>query len=111
MTSAPLARRDETTNSSGTKYYSGGLENFPRFLEDWQPSVPPKTLTYNGSMVVLFPSRYATGFWGSPNVYVPPTRRWAFDMNFLNQKKLPPCTPEVRKLLRGQWNVIAANSP
>jgi hypothetical protein len=107
VNAAFLAGIVETTNSSGTLYYSGGLENFPRFLEDWGNG---KTLTYNGSMVVLFPSRYATGFWGS-GVYTPPVRKWAFDMNFLNQKKLPPCTPEVRKLLRGQWAVIAANSP
>lgn len=108
VNAAFLAGIVETANVSGTKHYSGGLENFPRFLEDWSAG---KTLTYNGSMVVLFPSRYAKSFWGTAGVYVPPIRKWAFDMNFLSQAKLPPCTPQVRKLLRGQWNVVAANSP
>jgi len=106
VNAAFLAGIVSTTNLSGTKHYSGGLENFPRFLEDWGGGT---TLTYNGSMVVLFPSRYAKGFWGSANVYVPPVRKWAFDNNFLVQSKLPPCTPQVRKLIRGQWNVVAVS--
>ncbi|MEK7707793.1 MAG: hypothetical protein AAB380_07335, partial [Verrucomicrobiota bacterium] len=108
VTAAILAGIVPTTNSGGIKRYSGGVENFPRFLEDWNN----KTLTYNGSMVVLFPSRYATNFWISPgNYYNPPTRKWAFDVNLLNWNKLPPATPQVQKLVRGQWRVVAANSP
>jgi hypothetical protein len=92
---------------NGQKHYSGGVENFPRFLENWSSS----TLTYNGSMVVMFASRYATGFWIDPGTYYnPPTRKWAFDNNFLSFNKLPPGTPQVRKLQRGQWNVVAANN-
>jgi len=89
-------------------HYSGGLENFPRFLENWGGGA---TLTYNGSMVVMFPSRYATGYWGSSSYYTPPNRAWAFDLNFLQFGKLPPCTPSVRKLKRGQWTTIAAAVP
>jgi hypothetical protein len=88
-------------------HYSGGLENFPRFLENWSGI----TLTYNGSMVVMFPSRYATGYWGSSSYYTPPNRAWAFDLNFLQLNRLPPCTPGVRKLKRGQWTTIAAAVP
>jgi hypothetical protein len=96
----------QTTNSSGTKYYSGGLENYPRFLENWSG----RTLTYNGSMVAMFESRRAKTFWNkNAHVYNPPIRKWAFDQNFLVQSRLPPCTPQVRKLLRGQWTTIAAN--
>src|SRR5213075_1505083 len=40
---------------------SGGVENFPRFLEDWTS----KTLTYNGSMICMFYSQYATGLWNN----------------------------------------------
>jgi hypothetical protein len=95
-----------TTNSGGTKHYSGGVENFPRFLEDWSG----KALTYNGSMVVMFPSKYATNWWIDPGTYYnPPTRDWAFDRNFLNVNRLPPGTPQVRKIIRSQWSVIAAN--
>jgi len=91
----------------GQGHYSGGVENFPRFLENWSGT----TLTYNGSMVVMYPSRYATNFWIAPGTYYnPPTRSWAFDRNFLDPSKLPPCTPQVRKLVRSQWNVVAAPS-
>jgi hypothetical protein len=87
-------------------HYSGGVENFPRFLEDWSKS----TLTYNGSMVVMFSSRYATNFWIAPGTYYnPPTRKWAFDQNFLSVNKLPPATPQVRKLQRGNWSVVAVS--
>jgi hypothetical protein len=97
----------ETTKVSGTKYYSGGVENLPRFLEDWSN----QTLTYNGSMVVMFDSQRATSFWKTPgNYYNPPVRKWAFDVNYLNQAKLPPGTPQVRKLVRGQWNIVAASN-
>ena len=96
-----------TKQVNGVKHYSGGVENFPRFLENWNVS-PQSTLTYNGSMVVMFPSRYATNFWvdpgtGAANYYTAPTRKWAFDNNFLTQKGLPPMTPSVRKLIRGSW--------
>ena len=91
----------------GQAHFSGGVENFPRFLEDWSS----RTLTYNGSMVVLFPSRYATSYWIAPGTYYrPPTRDWAFDQNFLLVNKLPPNTPQVRKLQRGSWNVVAASN-
>ena len=38
-------------------YYSGGVENFPRFLEDWSG----KTFTYYGSMLELYNSQQ--GYW------------------------------------------------
>ena len=96
--------------AGGVKHYSGGLENYPRFLEDWSG----KNFTYNGSMVVMFPSRYATSWWVGPSAtsyYQAPWRVWAFDKNYLSLQKLPPCTPQVRKLVRGQWTTIAAAAP
>ncbi|HLH54605.1 MAG TPA: hypothetical protein VKY92_13410 [Verrucomicrobiae bacterium] len=96
----------QTTNSAGTKHYSGGVENYPRFLEDWTG----KALTYNGSMVVMFPSKYATNWWIDPGTYYnPPVRDWAFDVNFLNVNKLPPGTPQVRKIIRSRWAAVASN--
>ncbi len=91
--------------SNGTTY-SGGVENFPRFLENWSGD----TLTYNGSMVVMFYSQTATAPWGGSGVYSPPTRQWAFDVNFLNQSKLPPLTPQARALVRGEWAAVAPNN-
>ncbi|MGB9601435.1 MAG: hypothetical protein ACPMAG_01440, partial [Limisphaerales bacterium] len=85
-------------------HYSGGLENFPRFLENWSG----KTLTYNGSMVVMFTSRYATNYWpGTGTVYNPPNRNWSFDVNFYNPERLPPLTPSVRAVIRFKWKSIA----
>jgi hypothetical protein len=118
--SKPLNNRtasDTTVNAaflagivpSGNGYYSGGVENFPRFLEDWNG----KTLTYNGSMVVMFPSQVGTGTWkgtgSTANVYNPPTRNWNFDVNFSNPNKLPPMTPRVSTAIRGQWVSISGN--
>jgi hypothetical protein len=86
--------------------YSGGAENFPRFLEDWGG----KVLTYSGSMVVLFESQVATGGWqgtgATIGIYNPPSRNWAFDQNFLEIDKLPPATPCVRALVRGSWAMV-----
>ena len=77
---------------NGTKHYSGGVENFLRLLENWSGD----TLTYNGSIVVMFSSRYATNFWQTPGNYCNvPTRAWGFDVNFQNQNGLPPLTPLV----------------
>ncbi|MDW7980126.1 MAG: hypothetical protein RMH97_06125 [Verrucomicrobiales bacterium] len=87
--------------------YSGGLENFPRFLENWSG----KTFTYNGSMVVMFPSKVATNRWKAPgtqgNVYGVPTRNWSFDVNFTDPNKLPPLCPAVRAVIRYKWATVA----
>ena len=78
--------------SSGANY-SGGLENFFRFDENWSASIP---LTYNGSMTAMFASQYATNVWpGTGTVYNPPSRNWAFDTNFLIEADLPPLTPTL----------------
>jgi hypothetical protein len=86
--------------------YSGGMENFPRFLESWGSA---NTLTYNGSMVKMFPSLYATNAWGMSGVYDPPRRNWAFDLNFYDPTKLPPLTPSLQRVFRGQWATVAPN--
>ena len=84
--------------------YSGGMENFPRFLETWgQVNV----FTYNGSMVKMFPSLYATNAWGKPNVYIPPKRNWAYDVNFDTSTRLPPKTPSLLKVIRHHWATAA----
>ena len=65
---------------SGGGYYSVGVENFPRLLENWSG----KTLTYYGSMIELYQSKQAIGHWGAGNVYSPPNRAWYFDTNFIS---------------------------
>ena len=85
--------------SSGT-IYSGGVENFLRLLEAWSGAIP---LTYNGSIVVMFPSQYATNSWGNSHYYDIPKRQWAFDLNFTHQDGLPPMTPQVKGIIRQGW--------
>lgn len=83
--------------------YSGGVENFIRLLENWSSS---STLTYNGSIVVMFPSQYATNKWQATGVYYnAPHRAWAFDLNFQSNSGLPPLTPRVTKIFRQTWSV------
>jgi hypothetical protein len=78
--------------------YSGGAENFPRFLETWGSST---TLTYYGSMVQLYKSKYHTGVWGKSNVYVPPKRNWFFDTRFYTDP--PPGTLDLVLYKKGRW--------
>ena len=86
---------------SNGSYYSGGVENFLRLMENWSGV----TLSYNGSIVVLFSSQYASSPWpGTGTVYNPPARAWGFDNNFTQQGKLPPMTPQVRATVRENWS-------
>jgi hypothetical protein len=91
--------------SNGTSY-SGGVENFPRFLEDWAGD----TFTYNGSMVVMFPSQIATAPWGGSDVYAAPNRNWTFDLNFMDATKLPPGTPQLLTIIRSKWAMVAPDN-
>jgi hypothetical protein len=97
--------------------YSGGVENYLRLLEDWRPG-SPFTLTFNGSIVALFSSKIATGqFENWLNVMATdadsnmlPNRQFNFDQNFKTLAKLPPGTPYLRTLIRGEWAITKANS-
>jgi hypothetical protein len=92
---------------SDGSYYSGGVENFPRFLENWSGY----TFTYNGSMVCMFNSQIATAPWpGTGTVYNPPTRNWAFDLNFNNPAKQPPLMPSIISVNRASWTFLQTNS-
>jgi hypothetical protein len=78
--------------------YSGGVENFPRFLEDWSG----KSFTYYGSMVELYPSNQATGIWGgNSNTYNPPNRNWYFDSNFYANP--PKGSLAITKYIKQKW--------
>jgi hypothetical protein len=92
----------QSTNNaaSDANGYSGGVENFLRLMENWSSA----TLWYNGSIVVMFPSRYATNCWQQTgNYYTAPTRKWAFDTNFQNYAELPPMTPTSQGVIRATW--------
>jgi hypothetical protein len=94
---------DTTVNAAflaGIDPSGGGLNNYPRFLEDWTS----RTLTYRGSMVSLGePQRVSGPFCGSAgaagcNIYAAPFRNWDYDTDFNNAGLLPPLTPRVVNL-------------
>jgi hypothetical protein len=83
---------------TGGGNYSGGVENFPRFLEDWTN----KTFTYYGSMVELFQSKQSVGIWGKANVYGAPVRQWYFDKGFYTNS--PPGSLMLYSYIKGRWS-------
>lgn len=87
-------------NTAGSQY-SGGAENFMRFLESWSG----KTLTYSGSLTCLWESQQATGNWSAPGSYYrAPTRSWSYGIDMNN---LPPGTPRVRDVRKLIWRQVA----
>ncbi len=65
--------------------YNGGLENFPRMLENWSGV----NQTVKGGFIQLYRSKYATGAWGS-GCYSPPNRMWSSESRFSDLSSLPP---------------------
>ncbi|MCC7074346.1 MAG: hypothetical protein IT383_23775 [Deltaproteobacteria bacterium] len=79
---------------------SGGLNNFPRFLEKWSGSGAATRIF--GSLVVGFRSVYQwqrfpqpfTGYGVNDQfAYTAPTRQWVYDTNFNMPSNQPPGTP------------------
>ncbi|NDC37572.1 MAG: hypothetical protein EBZ48_05920 [Proteobacteria bacterium] len=92
---AILAGTDTTGGQEGSAgqngAYSGGLENFPRFLENWNGTV---TYTYRGSFASLNRPRRVNGAWVYGGaVYTAPVRNWNYDTSFNSAQNLPPITP------------------
>lgn len=83
--------------------YSGGLENLLRFLENWTS----QTVTYRGSMIDLWYSRYNVGAWVYGGYYTAPPRNWGFDTDLLIPANWPPGTPKVHTVQRGAWRQIS----
>jgi len=83
--------------------YGGGLENFPRFLENWGG----RTFTYRGSLVSLFESQYAARRrWSWQSYYSPPNRDWQFELRFQDPVKLPPSTPVVGNIAQTSFRTV-----
>jgi hypothetical protein len=76
--------------------YSGGIENFTRFHENWDNQY----LTIYGALALLFDSAQATGTWSDAS-YNPPLRRWYYDT--LLQDNNPPGFRVARTYERGSW--------
>jgi len=84
---------------SANNNYSGGVENFPRFLEQWDN----KNFTWSGSMVQMWQSQYANSKWSYGSYYTAPNRIWTFDTDLLNPDNLPPGTPMVNAVVKRGW--------
>jgi hypothetical protein len=94
------------STGSDVNSYSGGVHNLPRLLEDWGNGSSSVVLTINTSMVNLFSSTRATTQFQAPGVYYyAPTRLFSFDLNFMNQAKIPPGTPILGAIQRSKWTV------
>lgn len=94
------------STGSDVSSYSGGVMNLPRLLEDWGNGSSSVVLTINTSMVNLFSSSRAITQFQAPGVYYyAPTRQFSFDLNFMNQAKIPPGTPILGAILRSKWAV------
>ncbi|MBL8998093.1 MAG: hypothetical protein JNL44_12345 [Gemmatimonadetes bacterium] len=83
--------------------YGGGLENFPRFLENWSG----RTLLYRGSLVSLFTSQYARlQNWNWRAYYSAPNRDWRFDTRFNDPANMPPGTPMVGSVFQVAYRPV-----
>ena len=94
INSALLGGVDTTPLNGGAASYNGGLENYPRFQENWSGL----DLNYQGSFVSLGEPEHVNGAWcgtgGAPcDIYNPPNRNWNFDPAFNDAANLPPLTP------------------
>lgn len=74
---------------------SGGVINFPRFLEIWNLNGTINPWSYTGSFVPLFHSTQVVAPWENDTsvIYMPPRRNWSFDITFRNPSQIPPGTP------------------
>lgn len=114
---APEAKKSVTTNAvigagnvptqvdgSGRKQYSGGVENFFRYMENWSG----KTHTFKGSILQMFHSRRTTGFW-SKQKYNPPNRNWSWNSELAT--RVPPGAPVTFKTRRSNWSLAQVVAP
>ncbi len=82
-------------------FYGGGIENYPRFLENWCGF----TLKYVGALVSIHESEIAVGTW-SGRPYCPPKREWSFDTRFEDPTNLPPGTPVVGNVVHTAFRPV-----
>ncbi len=87
-----LTGNPDAGNDSDSRL-SGGMHNFPRFLENWL--TPQRRWNFVGSFCPLYYSTQAFGPWIylDQQIYGAPSRNWAFDTTFRDIKRLPPGTP------------------
>jgi len=80
--------------------YNGGVENAMRLLEDWSGV----TVTYRGSIVVLWYSEIADSVWDWADYYDSAIRNWGYDPIYATQN------PPGMTLLVGMEEVVWART-
>ena len=92
-----------TGAGSQSYFYGGGLENFPRFLENWGGI----TAFYRGSLVSIAYAQKASKYCGWAGAYYGvPRRDWAFDTRFQDPANLPPGTPVVGSVVQTAYRPV-----
>ena len=87
---------------SSAGYYSGGAENYFRYLENWGGI----THTFNGSILNLYTSTLAKGTWKSSTTYYgAPTRVWSWDSGLAGITP-PPGMPTFLNITLQAWNIV-----
>jgi hypothetical protein len=110
VNAAFLAKTDTSIQTpAASKYYSGGLNNYMRILEDWRGS----TMTYRGSFVSLGEPLEVSGRYKecknlnsqkAENYACPATLRdWDYDITFNSFVGLPPLPPTVIELTQDSF--------
>lgn len=103
-----------STGTSATTF-SGGVHNLPRLLQNWlSGSGGQQKLWLNTSILRLWDSTSATNQFRNPDgfnptpanaYYNPPSRKYNFDLNFLDPSKVPPGIPNALVPIRFGWMV------
>ncbi len=90
--------------------YSGGGENFYRYLEGWGTNAHH---IFRGSMLNLYESRVATVSWDknpgsevSSGYYSAPRRDWRWDTRFAEAANVPPGIPTSYNVTKGRWQMV-----
>ncbi len=91
------------SNVQGDGTYSGGNENFPRFLENWSGQY----FYIRTSMVSLFESEVDNSIWGNVSYYSPPNRAYGYNELFA-AGAYPPGTPLLRTYRRANYTGLTA---
>jgi hypothetical protein len=102
-----------TTANTSTNF-SGGVHNLTRFLQDWSGH----TNWLNTSILRLWDSNMATNQYrvvpGSSGAvdpyYRPPTRKYSFNLNYLDPGKVPPGIPVALVPIRFAWGTPPPNT-
>jgi hypothetical protein len=85
--------------------YSGGVENFPRFLENWIG----RNATMRGAFISLFDSEVNTGAWRyGGRIYEAPNRNWGYNSAFLTETR-PPIFRSLRGYRRVYFEELSRN--